>query len=296
MRAPVLVVLLAISAPAGRAAETAAFLDIAAGARALGMGATYAAAADDVHALYWNPAGLAVLQKREASVSHAELGQGGRHDFLAYAHPSSQGTVAGAITYLSQGALNGRDSLGRPTGNFNASDAAVNLGCGRKTELADFGAAIKYVRSHIASAEAQTFAVDMGARKTLGELILGAALRNLGPGLKYDTERNDLPLRLAFGAAYKLTGDHLIAVEFMNGPRGSGSNVGLGGEYQAVKSVFLRVGYTTRTTISGGSGFDAARGLTLGLGLRKNGWGLDYAAVPMGELASTHRFTLSARF
>ncbi len=33
-----------------------------------------------------------------------------------------------------------------------------------------------------------------------GRVVLGAALRNIGPGLKYDRQRNDLPLRAAFGA------------------------------------------------------------------------------------------------
>ncbi|MEK7388847.1 MAG: PorV/PorQ family protein [Elusimicrobiota bacterium] len=296
MRAPGLAVLLVIAAPASRAAETASFLNVGVGARALSMGAAYTAVGDDAHAICWNPAGLAALEKREVGVSHAELGQNTRHDFIAYAHPTSQGTLAGALTYLSQGALSGRDSQGRPTGNFNASDAAVSLGYGRKSELADFGAAVKYLRSNITSTEAQTVAVDLGARKAMGALLFGGALRNLGPGLKYDAERNDLPLRLALGAAYKLPGDHLLAAEFTNGPRGAGSDFGFGGEYLAIKDIFLRAGYTTQTTIVGGSGFDAARGLTLGLGLRKEKWGLDYAAVPMGELGNTHRFTLSARW
>lgn len=38
------------------------------------------------------------------------------------------------------------------------------------------------------------------------------------------------------------------------------------------------------------------RGLTLGVGFRDERWGLDYAVVPMGELGSTHRFTLGARW
>ena len=117
--------LLVLAAQAGWAAETAAFLDIGVGARAAGMGGAYTALADDANTVYWNPAGLARLEKREASVSHAELGRSTRHDFLAYAHPAPQGTFAGAFTYLSQGSIEGHDGLGRPTGSFNASDATV---------------------------------------------------------------------------------------------------------------------------------------------------------------------------
>ena len=60
--------------------------------------------------------------------------------------------------------------------------------------------------------------------------------------------------------------------------------------------MFLRLGYTSKNAAAEGSGFDAARGLTLGLGLKKDGFSLDYAAQAAGELGSTHRFTLSAIF
>lgn len=282
-------------AGAAWAAETAAFLNIGAGARALGMGGAHTALADNANALYWNPAGLSALEKREATAGHAQLAQSTRHDFLGYAHPAPQGAFAAGVTYLSQPGIEGRNALGQKTGDFSASDAAVSLGYGRKTTLADLGATVKYIRSHIAQAEAQTFAVDMGARKRLGAVVLGATLRNAGPGLKYDAQSNDLPLRLALGAAYKFPRGHAAAAEFVNGPRGAGSDIGFGGEYQAAKGVCLRAGYTTQTAIAGGAGFEAARGFTLGLGLRNERWSLDYAAAPTGELGSAHRFSVGWR-
>ena len=44
------------------------------------------------------------------------------------------------------------------------------------------------------------------------------------------------------------------------------------------------------------AGFDAARGLTMGLGLRNAKWSLDYAVLPSGELGRSHRFSLGARW
>jgi hypothetical protein len=283
-------------APSARAAETASFLDIGVGARALGMGGAYAAAADDSASLYWNPAGLARLEKKEVSASHAELPQSTRLDFLAYAHPTTQGTFAAGLTYLSHGKLEGRDALGRPAAGFDASDAAFAAAYARKLDRAELGASVKFLQSHIGSLQAQSVAVDAGARHAFGPLSVGAALRNLGPGLKYDGQRNDLPLRVAVGAAWKAQGGHLAAVELVNGPRGAGTGVGVGGEYKAVAGFALRAGYATQTAVTGGSGFDAARGLTLGLGWGDERWRLDYAVRPTGELGRSHLFSVGARW
>ncbi|PIR15262.1 MAG: hypothetical protein COV48_15350, partial [Elusimicrobia bacterium CG11_big_fil_rev_8_21_14_0_20_64_6] len=149
MRALNIAVLLVLASQGSWAAETASFLDIGVSARALGMGGAYTALADDANAIYWNPAGLARLDKREFTASHAEMFESTRLDFLAYAQPTSQGTFAAGLTYLSQGKIEGRDGLGRPTAGYDASDAALSLGYARKLDAADLGATFKYLRSHI---------------------------------------------------------------------------------------------------------------------------------------------------
>jgi hypothetical protein len=296
MKISSLIAALLLAAAPLRAAETASFLNLGVGARYLAMGGAGTALSDDANALYWNAAGLARASSREVTASDMELQQGTRLDYAAYARPFSFGTLAIGGTYLSQDSIEGRDALGHQTGSFTASDSALAAGFGRKTRFVDLGADFKVVQSHIASAQATTFAVDFGARRQCGAFTVGAALRNLGPGMKLDTQRNDLPLRLAIGGAYKFEGGHALTAEFTNAPRAGGTDVGFGGEFQAIKNVYLRAGYTTQSAITGGSGFDATRGLTLGLGLHSGRWSLDYAAVPMGELGSTHRFTFGARW
>ena len=294
-KALLLLAALLLSALPARAAETAAFLNLGVGARYLAMGGAGTALSDDANSLYWNAAGLADA-KSEFTVSDMELPQGTRLDFAAYAQPTKLGTFAAGGAYLSQNAIDARDLNGRQAGTFSAADADFALGYGRKTDLVDLGGSVKFVQSHIGSAQATTFAMDLGARRQFGNIVLGAALRNLGPGMKFDTERNDLPMRLALGAAYKFEKGHALTAELTDAPRAGGADFGFGGEFQAMKNVFLRAGYTTQTAITGGSSFDAARGLTLGVGFRADRWTIDYAAVPMGELGSTHRFTLGARF
>jgi long-subunit fatty acid transport protein len=266
------------------------------GARGLAMGGAYTAMADDADAIYWNPAGLAQVAGHEFQVSDAELTQSTREDFFSYAQTAGFGTFAVAGTYFDDGTLDGRDTQGHPTGSFSAADAAATGAFARKTDLVDLGGSVKFIQSHIGSSQATTFAVDLGARRQFGNVVVGAAVRNAGPGLKFDSETDDLPLRLALGAAYKFGGGHALTAELTNAPRAGGTNVGFGGEYRALKDIYLRAGYTTQSAITGGTGFDAVDGLTLGVGFRSSRWTIDYAAVPMGELGSTQRFTLGARW
>ena len=286
----------ALLAQAAGAVETASVLNVGVGARGLGMGGAYTALADDADAIYWNPAGLAQVEKHEFQASDSELAQNTREGFFSYAQTVPIGTLAAGVTYLNEGTLEGRDAQGHSTAGFKAADTALAGAFARKTDLVDLGGSVKLIQSHIGSAQATTFGVDLGARKHLGRVVLGAALRNAGPGMKFDSETDDLPMRLALGAAYKFAGGHALTAELADAPRAGGVDVGFGGEYQALKAVFLRAGYTTQSAIAGGSGFDAARGLTLGLGLRNEKWSLDYAVLPTGELRRSHRFSLGARF
>jgi hypothetical protein len=298
MKRALLLAALLTAAPRARALESAQFLAVPVGARGLGMGGAYTALADDAHSIDWNPAGLASAP-REASFDDAELPGGDRLNYLAYSRPAPSGAFGAAVTYLSRPSIESRDAAGRPAGSFTAADFAGALAYARRAGAADLGVSVKFVQSHIGSAQATTAALDAGARRAFdagpGRVVLGAALRNAGPGLNYASETDDLPLRLAGGAAFVFAGGHALAIEATNSPRGAGTEFGLGGEYQAVKGVFLRGGWSTQST-PGGSGFDAASGLTLGAGIRLNAWSLDYAVVPSGELGSAHRFTVTARW
>ena len=63
-----------------------------------------------------------------------------------------------------------------------------------------------------------------------------------------------------------------------------------------IEGALLRLGWSTKTAAPAGSGFDAARGLTVGLGVERSGFRFDYAAQAAGELGAAHRFTLAKRF
>jgi len=291
-----LAALLALVASRARATETASFLTIGPGGRGIAMGSAYAALTDGADSLYWNPAGLARMEKAEVMADDAELPQSERINDVFVSSPTKHGSFAAGATYFSQAGIDGRNALGQPTGSFGASDGAGMLGWALKTNLVDFGASVKYIRSHIASTEASDFAFDLGAKRAIGPLELGATVRNLGPGMRFLSETDDLPLRLDFGAAWRFEGGHALTAEIDDGPHGAGWTEGVGGEAQALKGVFFRAGYASSSSISGGDGFNAISGLTFGFGLRQPRWSLDYAAEPMGELVSAQRFSAAYRW
>ena len=68
----------------GGAGQAGAYLKMGVGARALGMGGAFVAVSDDATASYWNPAGLAKLQKDQASFMHAKLKLDRNFDFINY--------------------------------------------------------------------------------------------------------------------------------------------------------------------------------------------------------------------
>lgn len=86
-------------------AHVAEFLSHGVGARALGMGSAFVAIADDATATYWNPAGLAKINKNGFSTMYSDIFRTGEGSFF------SQGLVSyNFINYIHQ--IQGIGSLG----------------------------------------------------------------------------------------------------------------------------------------------------------------------------------------
>src|SRR5512136_1233930 len=62
------------------------FLKIGVG-RCTGMGEAFVAVADDATAAFWNPAGLALVQKRSAVVNHIDWVTDINHEYLSLVMP-----------------------------------------------------------------------------------------------------------------------------------------------------------------------------------------------------------------
>jgi hypothetical protein len=106
----------------------AQLLKIGVGAKAVGMGESYVAAADDVYAAYWNPAGLSHVETSQLGFMHNEWFEGIRYEFLGYVQPIGNiGTLAGSVSYVSMGELDRTDEFGNEKGQFRPYDILLGL-------------------------------------------------------------------------------------------------------------------------------------------------------------------------
>jgi hypothetical protein len=241
-----LAALLALAPPA-RAALTSdvggssgQFLQLGAGARALGMGEAMVAAAENPDALYWNPAGLSRMRRPEALYSRAQLPGSVAHDFAAASVPVRwlRGTVALGVTRLTQSAIARRDALGRERGSFAPHSEAFSLGYSHSFVNADHatlardyfrdswnlpgayrpmrdeeepwtgavavGFAVKGVSETLGDRRSTTGALDVGASFRpfeMGSLTIAAAGRNLFGRQRFIADSSALPAEAAVGAA-----------------------------------------------------------------------------------------------
>ena len=105
----------------------AQFLKIGPGARVDSLGGAFGAIANDVTAIYWNPAGLSQLTATSVSGTHTVWLADTRYNFLAFATPVEKiGTLGASVTV----------PLSARYGNHNAGKAGwhwalvLRMGCG----------------------------------------------------------------------------------------------------------------------------------------------------------------------
>lgn len=91
----VLVLFVSIFSQGGKYAGD--FLDQGIGVRALSLGQAYSAAAKDISALYYNPAGLSMINARQGYLQYTDLYGGLAYQhFIGYNHPLFSGWAIGA--------------------------------------------------------------------------------------------------------------------------------------------------------------------------------------------------------
>src|SRR5262249_12392774 len=129
------------------------FLKIGVGARAVGLGEAFVAVANDPSAIYWNPAGLASLQRSEVELSHVGWPGDINYEHATWVVPSRRfgGSFAFQFGVLST-ELNETSEL-QPFGtgrSFFFSDAVAGVAYARRwTDKLLVGAGAKVVHEDL---------------------------------------------------------------------------------------------------------------------------------------------------
>jgi len=183
-----------------RAAE---FLTIPVGARGIALGSAYTAVTDDISSIWWNPAGLGLLEQRELMVTVVDYTLDLTYSFVAGAVPIADGemTVGGFLGYLNIPEME-ITTITNPNGTgrfFKAYD--FQMGGSFAYNFSDRfvgGINAKYIHQDMFSnIGGSAFAIDAGAiyhtdfmdreiRFAFAIQNLGTNIRMSGPNLIYD--------------------------------------------------------------------------------------------------------------
>ncbi len=276
----------------------AQFLKIGAGSRPTAMGDSFVGVADDVNAVYYNPAGLGFLDRTEFTAMHTQYFQGLNYDYGAFVHPLHAGAFGLSAATLATDALTRRAADESNTGSFTNQDAAYAFSYGRPlTERFSVGATARWIRENIDTASAQTWSADLGLLKRFDQspLSLGLAIRHMGKKITFNDEADPLPLTVDAGVGMDFLRHKLLVSADIRHVRDTGFQYGAGTEWrETLRGNFryaVRAGYNTATT-----DVESASGLALGAGIGYRLFDLDFAWVPFGILGNTFRYTAHVKF
>src|SRR5690348_9873702 len=197
----------------------ALFLALPVGAQAVGMGQTAATLEGRGEAAFWNPAGLATLERSEVAFNTASLAAGATHALTAYFPSHGLGVLGGSVYLVDYGDLDRTDSASNTVGrisprNFEflasyATELAGSFTFGVSYKLVEFVVDCSGDCTGVPASRAVTHAIDVGGQVAVGPtgaLRVGVAVRNVGFRLQVNNrdQADQLPARLVVGALYRV--------------------------------------------------------------------------------------------
>lgn len=312
-----------------RGTTAAEFLSIPVGARGTAMGNAFSASVDDASSIYWNPSGLASMEKGAFTAEYATWLAEINFNYAAVVLPTAMGTFGLGVTALRSPEMEVTtvdEQMG--TGErFTASSYAFSLSFGRNlTDRFALGATAKVVNERIWHSSATGIAVDIGTmfETPFRGVRLGASISNFGTKLRMSgddllsiididpnnrgnnesnramlvTDGFDMPLTMRIGIAgevFQVGGNRLtLAVDALS-PNNSEQFVNAGAEIGLLGDlVMLRAGYSELFLQ------DSIRSFALGGGLKYRFGPLDlafdYAYEAQKYFDGVNRFNFTLQF
>lgn len=286
----------------------AQFLKIGVGARAAAMGGAFEGVANDVTAIFWNPAGLVNVEKTSVFISHTTwLADIGFESIAVAKNFEDIGIFGFHVAYLSSGDIE-RTTVTNPDGGIgNFSTESWYAGLSYATRLTDkfsFGANVKFIRERLDDQSSNAWATDLGAQYHTGfkSLRLAMSIRNFGPEIQLSGDYYDLdngspldepteylpyhfPMTFKLGTAMELVDVEnykVTAAVDVEHPNDNVERICAGAEGVFMKIIALRGGYTFRHDTQGpafGAGF-----------FWQDQMVIDYSYTDYGVLDWVHRF------
>ncbi len=258
-------------------------------ARALGMGGSYVAVTSGASSVYWNPAGLGLLDKTEVSLLHITLWENTYYDFVGIAYPTLNfGSFGLGAIRLGTSDIIRRDPFNQPGPAFDNSFSEYIFSYGVNFPLLiNGGLNFKLLNHSLDDRSATGFGLDLGILATPTPYFSwGLNWQDIfEPELKLQTAEEKIPSNLKAGIklSHQFGAQSILAAFDMDKSRGRDVKFHAGGEYGLFETLFLR------------GGFDRDYA-TLGLGIFYSFIQADYAFKFQNDLGNTHRVSLTFRF
>ena len=288
----------AAAQPLSAGVEGGAFLLLPVGARAAALGQAATADGGTTESVFWNPAGLATLERGEFALHHydAFFGTG---DAVVIAVPSPKlGSFAFSAYLVNYGdlAVTQTQTGSEPVGQISprnlalmatyATDVGGGLAVGVTWKLVQFRVDCTGDCSQVPTATGTTNAVDVGLRYDASRwlpVVVGVDIKNLGFPLQVNNraQEDPLPTRVAVGVSVAVVrpapGTAGIDARVLADVQGTVNEGALspvtlvGVESGVGELVRLRAGYAFLNS--------DARGPSLGFGVRFGSIAFDFASV-----------------
>ena len=286
--------------------DTYDFLRIDMSARAGALGGTFIANSDDINVIFYNPAGLKLVEGSPVSFSFVKYLLDINLASIAYSQEVDDiGRFAAAVQYINYGSFTAADEFGNKLGDFSAGEFAFLVGYANSlSENFYYGANAKIIFSSIANQSSSAIALDLGLHYTIPEngMDFGFSVLNAGTQLSsYFSTKENLPVDVAVGFSKKM--EHLplkFSIDFhkLNEKRDSFGErfkaFSVGAEIGLSKVLDMRLGFNNekRSELKIGS-FAGLAGFNLGLGVNISDYNFSYGFSSLGQVGSLHRISIS---